>query len=151
MAHVVLAGIFHHIHLDAIAPQRGRQRSRIIDRLSQWHIGVAIVTVAYNQCDPRRPTALLGSDGLGGFRCRLVERSMGADRQRRHACQGDGTGDRPDAKYEVALRSFVVRSLPTTSPWMRATLVWSIGFAVSCGGNQLRSGVVKGEGGQGVP
>ena len=63
-AHVVLAGVFHHVDVEAVAPQRRGQRPGVVDRLGQRRIGVGIMAVADHQREPRWP----------GWRCRCPAR-----------------------------------------------------------------------------
>ena len=104
-AHVVLAGVLHDIDVKAVAAQRRGQRAGVVDRLGQRRAGVGIMTVADHQRDPRSPLggigALLGGDRLGGIQRPLVQRGMGADRQRHHADQSGGNGDRAAGDAEL--------------------------------------------------
>ena len=104
--HVVLAGVFHHIDVEAVAAQRSGQRAGVVDRLGQRRSGVGIMAVADHQRDPRgvpgdTGCALLGRDRLGGIQRPHVQRRMGADRQRHHAGQSDGDGDRDGGRSKL--------------------------------------------------
>ena len=106
--HVVIAGVFHHIDVEAVAPQRARQRAGIVDRLGQRRVGVGIMTVADHERDPRSLVlsiaALLGRDGLRGIERSRVQPGVGADRQRRHTGQSDGKAiDRREKRGCIAV------------------------------------------------
>jgi hypothetical protein len=102
--HVVAAGIFHHVDIEAALAQRRGERARIVDRLVQGLRGVWVMTVA----DDERELALLvdgvgllGADCLGGIQRALVEGGVGADRQRNHADKAGDQSDRTTGDVEL--------------------------------------------------
>ena len=102
--HVVLGGVFDHVDVKALAAERSGQAARVIDRLRQGRRSVGVMAIADDQRNPGSFCAdigiLFGRDRLGGIERTLVQRRMGADRQRHQADQSGGDGDRAagDAK-----------------------------------------------------
>ena len=117
--HVVLGGVFDHVDIKTLAAQRRGQAARVIDRLRQRRRGIRIMAIADHErnaggrCADR--AGLFGRDRLGGIERTLVQRRMGADRQRHQADESDGNGDRAagDAKlpeiHRVTIPKFVQR------------------------------------------
>ena len=103
--HVVLGGVFHHVDVKAVAAQRRREGAGVVDRLGQRRGGIGIMAVADHEREAGSLAGsiavLLGRDGLGGIERALVERGMGADRQRHHADECGGNGDRAAGDAEL--------------------------------------------------
>ena len=96
--HVVLGGVFDHVDVKALAAQGSGQAAGVVDRLGERRRSVGVMAIADHQCNAgsfcRGVRILFGRDCLGGIERTLVERGMGADRQRHQADQRGGHGDR---------------------------------------------------------
>ena len=90
------------VDVKAVAAQRRGEAAGVVDRLGQRRGGIGIMTIADHEGDAgsllHRLAALFGRDRLGGILGgigpTLVQRGMGADRQRDQADQRDANGQR---------------------------------------------------------